>query len=322
MNTKYPRPFQMVKTMPQKAWTLCDTCMEVKEQLHWHDYCILPIAAGMSVAKELGFSMENGYRISALYAWRKYKEIYSFNDDLADMLIEQADEDMDIPIDILFQLPYPCVYIEFKGHGFFAHFEHDVNNGQIEFRMWYFESDDDATGFPLILHVEEQCTISEAMDKTIDEAKQRMSPDQEFGVMQYLDNMKHKAAELLQFVLYICAENSEKEENPEQKKTTRRTHESEKAPKDVYREIQKWDVGFRIGSKIHRMKQESSESDRNSAEYWKGGKKSPHSRRGHWHHYWVGKHNTDDRRLILKWVSPMFIGGDEDDNITTIHPVE
>ena len=318
----YPRPFQMIKTMPQRAWTLCDKCMELKDTLHWANYCILPIAAGMTVANEIGLSVENGFRVSALYAWRKYKEIYSFHNDLADMLIEQADDEMDIPIEVLYQMPYPCIYVEYKGHGFFAHFENDVDNGQIEFRMWYFEDDEDATGFPLILHIEERCTISESMDKTFNEAKKRMSPDQEFHTIQYLDEMKKKAAELLQFVLYICAENSEKYENPEQKKTTRRNPDSEKRPKDVYREIQKWDVGFRIGSKIHRMKQESNSESNGDVTYRSSGKKSPHSRRGHWHHYWVGKHNTDDRRLILKWVAPMFIGGDEDDNITTIHPVE
>lgn len=52
------------------------------------------------------------------------------------------------------------------------------------------------------------------------------------------------------------------------------------------------------------------------------GWKSPHARRGHWHHFWIGKHETNERKLILKWVAPMFINGSEDDNIATIHPVK
>ena len=40
----------------------------------------------------------------------------------------------------------------------------------------------------------------------------------------------------------------------------------------------------------------------------KGGTpKSPHSRRGHWHHFWTGAKNSDDRKLILKWIAPTFI---------------
>ena len=43
------------------------------------------------------------------------------------------------------------------------------------------------------------------------------------------------------------------------------------------------------------------------------------SRRGHWHHYWVGPRDGD-RELILKWVAPMFINSG--DNIVTIYPVK
>ena len=52
-----------------------------------------------------------------------------------------------------------------------------------------------------------------------------------------------------------------------------------------------------------------------------GGKKRPHSRRGHWHHYWAGP--QDDRRLILKWTAPTYIHADDmpPDGETVIYPV-
>lgn len=324
-----PLPFMLLKQIPTKAWELCDKCMELKQGMQWSDRCILPIAAGMSVAGEIGKDMAaDGYKISALYAWRKYKEIYSFDEELADLLEDQADTEMDIPIDILYQLPYPCIYIQYKKCGFFAYFEHDVQNGQFEFRMWYMEPENDVS-FPLILHIEEQCTIDESINKTYAEAKKRTTPDMDFFLDQGGDMIKKRAAKLLQFVLYICASNSEKEEDPEQKKVTRRTDESEKKPKDVFREIRKWDVGYRIGSQIRRMKandhDQSENADQSEATvraYQKGSKKAPHARRGHWHHYWIGKRETDERKLILKWVAPIFINGDEGDNIATIHPVK
>ena len=320
-----PLPFRLLKKMPKDTWRLCDICMELKNELYWYDYCILPIAGGMSVANSVGMDPTDGYKVSALYAWRKYKEIYSFDPDLADMLIDQADTDMSIPMSILYQLPYPCIYIQFRENGFFVHFEHDVNNGQFELRMWYLPDSTD-TGYPLILHIEEECTIDEAMDKTYSEAKKRTTPDIDFMLDAVSDQMKQRAAELLQFVLYICAENSEREEDPKQKTVTRRTPESNSQPKDVFREIRKWNVGYRIGSQIRRAnaeqdKPEHSDGGVRDRSYAKGGKKSPHARRGHWHHFWIGKHDTSDRRLILKWVAPIFINGDEDDNIPTIHPV-
>ena len=322
-----PLPFKLLKQIPAKAWGLCDKCMELKPELKWNDYCILPIAAGMTVADNIGQTMADGFKISALYAWRKYKEIYSFDDDLADLLEDQADTEMDIPIDILYQLPYPCIYIQYKKCGFFAYFEHDVNNNQFEFRMWYMEPENNAS-FPVILHIEEQCTIDESIEKTYAEAKKRTTPDMDFFLDQSSDLIKQHAAKLLQFVLYICADNSEREEDPEQKKVTRRTPDSEKKPKDVFREIRKWDVGYRIGSQIRRMKSDPKKTDttepdeRTEQTGRKGVRKSPHARRGHWHHFWIGKHETSERKLILKWVAPIFINGSEDDNIATIHPVK
>lgn len=44
-----------------------------------------------------------------------------------------------------------------------------------------------------------------------------------------------------------------------------------------------------------------------------GSAKSPHSRKGHWHHFWTGKRGTEERKLILKWVAPMFINGGTDE---------
>lgn len=325
-----PLPFKILKQFPQKTWGLCDKCAELKQQIGWNDCCILPIAGGMAVAGEIGMDpAADGYKVSALYAWRRYKEIYSFDPDLSVMLEAQADTEMDIPIEILFQLPYPCVFIQHRDNaGFFVHFEHDVKNSQVELRMWLISEAGDIS-FPLILHIEKQCTISEAIDKGVEEAMKRTTPDQDFMIQEMLQGIKQHAAELIQYVLYICADNSQREENPEQKKVTRRTDESEKKPKDAFREIRKWDVGYRIGSQIRRMKANSPDQSENADQSeatvranQKGSKKAPHARRGHWHHYWIGKRETDERKLILKWVAPIFINGDEGDNIATIHPVK
>lgn len=41
----------------------------------------------------------------------------------------------------------------------------------------------------------------------------------------------------------------------------------------------------------------------------KGSPKRPHSRKGHWHHFWTGSKNSDNRKLELRWLSPTFING-------------
>lgn len=204
-NFEMPLPFRLVKQVPPKAWELCEKCMELKSKMQWNDLCILPIGAGFSVADAIGYiPLRDAHKISALYAWRKYKEIYSFDDDFAQILMEQGEDDMDIPIDILLQLPYPYT----------------------------------------------------------------------------------------------------------------------KKPKDVFCGIRKWDVGFRIGNMIRKAKQAGRSMEQNTELTSRsGGTKAPHTRRGHRHHFWIGKMDGE-RKLILKWVAPMFINGNDDDVITTIHEVK
>ena len=49
-----------------------------------------------------------------------------------------------------------------------------------------------------------------------------------------------------------------------------------------------------------------------------GSPKRPHTRRGHWHHYWKGERGSSHRKLILKWLAPIFIKGyDVNDNVVT-----
>lgn len=48
----------------------------------------------------------------------------------------------------------------------------------------------------------------------------------------------------------------------------------------------------------------------------KGRAKKSHIRRGHWHHYWTGKRGSDERKLIVKFLMPVIINGDEAADIT------
>lgn len=48
----------------------------------------------------------------------------------------------------------------------------------------------------------------------------------------------------------------------------------------------------------------------------KGRAKKSHIRRGHWHHYWTGKRGSDERKLIVKFLMPVIVNGDEVMDIT------
>lgn len=132
---KEPLPLAFLKKFSEKyawIWKPLDECCASKGQdlPDWNSACELPIAATASIASAI-FPVDPDFPATAacLYAWQKHKEMYTFDRDLADMLIEQADKDLEIPIDILLTLPYPCLWIQYeKSEGFFcvdrARYEH------------------------------------------------------------------------------------------------------------------------------------------------------------------------------------------------------
>ena len=330
------------KKYPQ-AMGLCDFMVQAKgkDLTNWDDCCIIPIAATLAVGGKV--NKGNGHSIAqamaAVYSWRKYKEIYSFDEDFAKLLYQQAD-DIEIPVEAI-KLPYPCIFIQdCKEGGFFCWIENDPNDGSYELRFWYV-SDNNYKGMPFILHLINGGTISDAVKET---SRQAIESTLKFGDVanelksrgiESVDELeeffnRHQDAQtdiiskMLQLVLYICAENTQKEENPEQKKITRRTPDSEKKPKDALREVKKWDVGYRIGSAIRRSAPASEPSERVSSKHYESSKKRPHTRRGHYHHFWIGSNSDGTRRIVLKWVAPMFINfsDDDDNNPATIHPVK
>ena len=102
-----------------------------------------------------------------------------------------------------------------------------------------------------------------------------------------------------------------------QQNITKRSDSYKNKPKDTYGEIRKWDVGYRIGKIIRNSKsdQQAEPTERNNS---KSSMKRPHTRRGHFHHFWVGSKSDGSRKLVLKWVAPMFINMQYDDELPAI----
>ena len=304
----------------------------------WPDWCYTPMSSAIAVATR-GIDMD-AYNnlptdtllnfitiaqvIFALAPWRLSKEVYVVDKDLKNLLFQQAGE-LDIPDEILLQLPYPCFYVEIpdtyfrneKIHGFFVTLEYDINNGDRELKPVFLT--ESGAAFSYSIHI--GCkTIAESVellneqsfectrgDKRLEELAQK--GDEE--VPETIDFLK----KIFQVILYILAQNADITPDPEQATITKRG----KTIKDKYSEIRKWDVGFRIGNELR--KQKFVQSD------YQGGTHNsprPHIRRGHWHHFWTGpKKDESQRKLILKWLSPMAIAvGDNEDSPVVIHKVK
>ena len=304
----------------------------------WPDWCYAPMSAALAVASE-GYDLNKlpidirmamisvAQAIFAIAPWRLSKEVYVIDEDLKDLLFEQ-DGELDVPDEVLLQLPYPCFYVELpntyyradKIHGFFVTLEYDVNNGDKELKPVFLT--DDGNIFSYSIHIGAK-TIEESVDMLDKQALENTNGDKELKrlalrAMQDSAETKIFLKQILQVILYILAQNAEITPSPEQSFITKRG----KTVKDKYSEIRKWDVGIRVGAAI---RQQKAKEQSRKKEYKESEHQSPrpHMRRGHWHHFWTGpKAQPEERKLILKWLSPMAIAANPEDMPITFHEVK
>ena len=332
-------PLKLVRLWPKMmpgCYDSLDNLKGVKTEGResWPDYCELPINAAFTYLIEAGLqeveASAGAAELTACYLWRKNKIIYSFDEELAATLADQAKEteetDM-LPSELLLHPPYPIIYIKASGlqkqyDGFFYWVDYDVSYKTTELRLqWVTQTFDSSYG--LVVHLIPGATVHDCIAGTFQRMKesvQQLSMVEDQAMVMLNKVMTEQVFTALQLVLYLSASNADIREDPPEvfipdsergKKTVR--------IEDKAREIKPYPVGVRIGAALQKAKQSPAVQ---SADSGPGSAKRPHSRRGHWHHYWTGP-RAGDRKLILKWTAPTFIHADDiDDNIITIYPVK
>lgn len=133
---------------------------------------------------------------------------------------------------------------------------------------------------------------------------------------QNVNSYKKIIMRCLTYLMYILSTNSDIIDGSNE---TYKPKKKKESIIDAISEVQQFNVGYRIGAalKHHRL-----HTNIESTEYNK--KKVPHTRRGHWHHYWTGPRNSNKRELIVHWIPPIAINSNwEIENpiveITPIH---
>lgn len=340
------KPLKLVEYISNKyegCWENVSMFLDAKKkgELNWDDRCFLPISASIAITSQgadfddIKFNNDvprDAAVISAVAPWRLYKQIYSFPIEMEQLLLSQA-EDIVVPVDALNNLPYPSIYIETKSFpgidGFFAYFEHDANDGRMEFRLLILCDTLDV--IPISIHLVNSGTIKQGIEEMVAESKrvaasmsEVLSQKVKRSAVDNVDKLTLWSTHLMQLVLYICAQNNEISEDESQKRITR----IPKAPefvKDKFREVRKWNCGEKTSKIIRGIYNPSNYINYNYADTTGSGTpKSPHSRRGHWHHFWTGSERNNDKRLMLKWVAPTFINADkvtEDDDVIKINEI-
>lgn len=278
--------------------------------------------------------------LAPLASWRRFKQVYQFNENLKNMLFLQAedfDEELEIPSSILLQLPYPSIFVECEFEmdmyvepmGFFTHYELvTLEDGTLRYMLVITFLPSNGVPFPVDIILDEKSNLKDEFDSMEDFYKGFFQRSTGFTDEQIKNNpeirksynefialkmklFKTAVKRAVVLLLYLCAKNAEVSENPEQAKIYK---PSTPGSKEKFNNLRKWDVGEKTGQAIKHMEINFMKKDENEVdvdchidmESKQGTSMRPHTRRAHFHHYWTGSRSEPDKRkLELKWLAPM-----------------
>lgn len=296
----------------------------------WPEWCALPMTATyIGLVDEYGcerLDLTNIYDLAPLTAawiWQKTKQVFTFDATLYEALTKQP-FDGSIPREALLHLPVPCVYIDNpftfqdgdRADGYFAWLEYDSRAKWMELRLLFIQGGEAASFL---------CPVKGTLQESFDELTKSSSARADEAMLPKVqDEVQAKQdvvdifSRTINVLLYLCAEAPDYASKPRQAKP--KPVQYGFTPERPPRKVVVTPVGERIGATIRRNYTEST-----TARVVPSGRTHaspvPHVRRAHWHHFWTGARTSDTRELILRWVPPVFVGGEEVDNRTTIHRV-
>lgn len=284
----------------------------------WPNWCWVPLAGAMAVITkgrdELAVECAGDVgRVGALAAWRQTQGIYQIDDTLLGALWNTT-LDGEIPVDVLYRLPEWCVYVPTPGRaigplvlaGFFAHLEHDMNDGRTELRLLLdVNADGTATLIPIPLHVWVAGGLAAAAGRARAEAEFQARAHGVTGAdAAVLEQAALDCAPLVSLVLYLCSTAAEMRDAKGGDRTPRRpraeTTRAANAPTV-------WETGFRLGPAL-RVALECAQAPVGDGTH---ASPRPHIRRAHWHGFWSGPRDATKRVLDLLWLPPIPVGVDE-----------
>lgn len=324
-----PVALKILNTFSKKVpgiWMSCDNELYKYRKLGycWDDgRCVMPLEVAAKTAmnnKILRAACNKDYttpdKLLVLYSWRMSKEIFSFDKILAESLMSAADDNMDIPAEALLNIPFPCIYVDLSqcgfNHidGFFCCLNHDRISPNMEERN--FLANFAIVNKGRIIHqaclpLDNNLTLKEGLDMAFG----WVSDSRKAGIdiKKEVEVESNYLAPILQLVMYICTINADITEIPENVNNENKENNNENKNKSCSasgKVIRKWNVGYRIGSCFskHFNKNESKEAEEILS---RKEKLRPHTRRSHFHHYWVGSEAKGTRRLVLKWIAPIYV---------------
>jgi hypothetical protein len=241
--------------------------------------------------------------LNGLAAWRATQGIYRVHPTLLRALLETPITG-DLPADILKRLPEWCLYVETPGYrawdllvaGFWAYLEYDPNSECAELRLILDLPEINRLG-QLVIRL--GGSLYDGLRAAL---RGGFAQEQRLNYPELANEELPPVGGLVSVLLYLCAEEREIGEiDPRPPKFVRTKKGRLILPTPERPKVH--ECGYRIGARLDASTGASTESGELT-----GAKLAPHVRRAHWHAYWIGPRGGE-RRLELRWLSPMLVGG-------------
>lgn len=233
--------------------------------------------------------------LTCVGSWRLTKDIVRLDKTLLEE-VTRTEFSGKLPTEVFMHMPAFCTYVEFETDefiGFFFGLEKSKGDSDPELRIWWVEKDGNFVMTPIHLG---DWTLEEAFNRAEKYVKSVALGHE--ALCKFEDRYIN---DTLNIILYLCAQNAEysrsyeKPSRPHQHKTKRglRFFEADK--------VRIWRVGEETGQRLREQREAAVKS---------GHSLKPHVRRAHWHGFWSGPKNAEKRKFDVKWLPPIFVGGE------------
>lgn len=275
------------------------------------------IHSGMSKKERLNEWKEGFSMMRTCYKWTSNKIIYQIDKEFQKELLKTSGE-CKVSYSMLEKIPYKCFYLEFQDgnifpefHGFFVNIVPYYDGYIIDIqRMTHNEVlysamlciGDRGIGFGTETYTDEKGEKGFIFNGDI--INPYHNGEEYYRQADEINkNLVSHMKFVLQFIIYLCADNKDVVLSKESEQTYREP----KIIKNKYSELRKYEVGYNYGKALRTYKEKMNTNVRHNNlnnSHTSGYIMKPHIRTAHWHTYWVGKGRTEKR---LNWLSDIFV---------------
>lgn len=248
--------------------------------------------------------------------WGRYKLVYNIDEDFFNMLT--LTQDSPIYTEFLKRLPFTTFAVTgTKVAAVLMVTVESFGAGSYDIVIYDAEAENDSLQFKLLsASFHDGDTISVVVDKLVSgNAWVRMVGDVGDAVVPEQQQLKEVITGVVNLLYYLASSKPDVKVVPIKKKNRPRMRNGNRV------NISNVNVGFRIGSKFRK---DVAKITTSSNECSKSDKKrkpiTPHVRRAHWHHYWVGEGR---KTREVRWVEATYVCAKDSSEIDVVqHDVD